>query len=527
MATIPNQAALLAPALPWQWQSGQILAFAGPSYPPQGGEASIATDAVETIGTGVEPLVSGPLPPKATVPPIGGFAPFEIAQAVEGLLEGAKNATGEVLAFIGQLWGALNNRPGTASALVEPNKRYPSGKKSVNGRTVYNITGGFVRYSAASSSPNAPISLPVFITALTRIGESYVGPSVSFVIESFGNGAPGIYSIVNGTRLYEGRVPITGASYVSGDVLAWDVQVVATPIDAGATIDLAGDPMTPFVADTVALRPVTAAIKLDPKSLPQLKMAAAGLTMQTAIKADEPARNLAEVFIPLAFPDVAPLVEEVPQIGGASRQITTATGTLRKLAPAEIPRIAPLPARPIPNLQPQTTPGGGIELAPAPAPITTPNDARKYGSITVTAGQPASSPEAMAAELGRIETKLGLLLPLTLAGPSWLDGLKDAIGDRIMQEIQDALQGGDGGNENDEAPATVYSFSPPYETPGLGLAQAADYEIPANTYGPAMVARLDAIAAALQLIAPWRVKLSKGNAPTANVTLTAYGTPDE
>jgi hypothetical protein len=158
--------------------------------------------------------------------------------------------------------------------------------------------------------------------------------------------------------------------------------------------------------------------------------------------------------------------------------------------------------------------------------VVTATDARQYGTQTITSGAPATSPQEVANEIGRIEQKLGLMLPLLEAGPSWLDGVRDAIANKIIQDLIEAIQGGTGSGEVGLADPVSYLFSPPYDTPGVGLAEQGVYEIPAAGFGPATIARLDAIAEALQVMAAWRVKLSKGNAPSPNVTLTAFGIPD-
>ena len=109
-------------------------------------------------------------------------------------------------------------------------------------------------------------------------------------------------------------------------------------------------------------------------------------------------------------PDARPVIEEAPTIGGAARQVTTTTGLLPRLAPQLVPRIVPLPARPIPGYLPQLTPQGEPQLAPAPAPQQTATDQRQYGPRVVTGTGVRPDLEAIAEEVGRIEMKLAMAL---------------------------------------------------------------------------------------------------------------------
>jgi hypothetical protein len=218
--------------------------------------------------------------------------------------------------------------------------------------------------------------------------------------------------------------------------------------------------------------------------------------------------------IPLALPKVAPLVEVAPSIGGAARQITTANGTLRKLAPAEVPRIAPLPARPIPTLQPQITPAGQTLPAPAPAPVTTPTDQRQYGSQTITSIGVRPDVVAIAEEVGRMEQKLGRLLMSQDPSPDWLDSVAGQLINRLLSELIDALVV--------EVPATSYDFEAPCDVDANGDPVVWEQAIAAADYQPAIVARLDAIAEAMGILKGWKQPMCRVNPPQSNVTVTAY-----
>jgi hypothetical protein len=514
MATIPNPAALLAPALPLPLQSGQLLAFAGPYYPPQGGEASIATDAVQTIGTGVEPLVSGPLPPVATVPPIGGFAPFEIARAAEGLIEGAKNAAGQVLDFIGQLWGALNNRTTTPGTPATYSRGAYTGSYNPNSHNFFELRASGIKYIERPNPRVNGVDEEVWINRPIsqnwRLGEGsrlLVQQWPDPVEERWGaltyqqyHPSQNVdYQIQRGT----GTPEYFGYSYIgflkSDAEFTWHV----TPVDPTGAIPYLPDvPAVPPMADPVALVPVIAVTAKAAQVLP---------ATTTSPKKRSP---VVAPPLPQPVPGVAPLVEVAPSIGGAARQITTATGTLRKLAPAEVPRIAPLPARPIPNLQPQITPAGQTQPAPAPAPATTPTDLRKYGTQTITSIGVRPDLASIAAEVGRIEQKTARMLQDMDKTPDWFEPLLGPLLNQLKDSILDALVV--------DVPATVYDFEAPCDKDAEGDPLVHQAEIEAADYQPAIVARLDAIAEAMAVLKGWKTPTCRTSSPRSNVTVTAF-----
>jgi hypothetical protein len=514
MATIPNPAALLAPALPLPLQSGQLLAFAGPSYPPQGGEASIATDAVQTIGTGVEPLVSGPLPPVATVPPIGGFAPFEIARAAEGLIEGAKNVAGQVLDFIGQLWGALNNRTTTPGTPATYSRGAYTGSYNPNSWNAFylQVTGLF--YSIPSSN-----DLP-YIEEMgydIQLGQAIgMAPGNRMLVEEW----PPIETVIRAGKTYSLYAPYPFgwiATQINGvkDPRWRDFSLYGFKSDSEITIRVTPENPNgaiPYFPDVPAI-PAAA----DPFALVPLVAVAAKAAAVLPATTSNPAKARPPVVLPRLpqpVPGVAPLVEEVPQIGGAGRQVTTVIGTLRKLAPAEVPRIAPLPARPIPNLQRQITPAGQTQTAPAPAPITTPTDLRKYGTQIITSIGVRPDLVSIAAEVGRIEQKTGRMLQGQDQTPDWLDGAIGPLLNALKEALLDALVV--------DVPAITYGFEAPCDKDGNGDPVVHESEIEALDYQPAIVARLDAIAEAMGVLKGWKSPTCRTSSPRSNVTVTAF-----
>jgi hypothetical protein len=514
MATIPNPAALLAPALPVPLQSGQLLAFRSTASPSDGGEAAIVSDAVQTIGTGTERLVSGPLPPVATVPPIGGFDPFAIADAAGAVLEGIKNAAGQVLDYLGQLWGALNNRTKTDGTPARYSLGAYKGSISSTSNNVFQVVATGTVYGIPNGYNGPPlINSGLIDSHITQTFE--LGPGSRLVVPQW----PGItedpvfgwsiYGSFQYTSLIRPRAIRASGSTLDFEqqpLARWDANteftIKVTPVNPTGAIPYFPDvPAVPAVADAAALRPVITVAAKAAAVLP----AAASATKKDAAPVP---------VIPLALPKVAPLVEVAPSIGGAARQITTATGTLRKLAPAEVPRIAPLPARPIPTLQPQITPAGQTLPAPAPAPATTPTDQRQYGSQTITSIGVRPDVVAIAEEVGRMEQKLGRLLMSQDPSPDWLDSVAGQLINRLLSELIDALVV--------EVPATSYDFEAPCDVDANGDPVVLEQTIAAADYQPAIVARLDAIAAAMGILKGWKQPLCRTSPPRSNVTVTAY-----
>jgi hypothetical protein len=426
------------------------------------------------------------------------------------------------------MWGSLNTRkttPGTPSQYAQgaiKGNWDPSGPNRFRVRvkgTQYN--GGYYYNDAlllaSGVSVNGPITDWLSMAPGVTIYFGYfptVDRSSSGQIGYFGN--PGNINMRGGVNdgMFLGAVGLQGFSEDTA------VSIEVEPLSGAGVPYPATTPGTPTVSDPAVLFP-----KVPPlQSLQNAKTTAA-----TAAKV-LPLSPVKAKPVPTTTPKPAtaePVAQPNEPSDGITRTTTITTGPATLFKPQAVPRIAPLPARSLPGLLPGTTPAGKPVQAPAPLVKTTPQDARQYGTRTITAGAPATSPQAVANEIGRIEQKLGLMLPLLSGAPSWLDDLAGAIKDDLLAKLEELLAGGDGGDPAADLPAVSYAFSPPYDTPGSGLAEEATYDIPAAPIGPAVVDRLDAIAEALQMMAAWRVKLSKGNAPKPNVTLTSYGQPDE
>jgi hypothetical protein len=449
----------------------------------------------------------------ATVPPIGGFAPFEIARAAEGLIKGVVNAAGQVLDFLGQLWGALNNRTTTPETPATYSRGAYTGSYNPNSDNYFRLRGSGIVYIPRSNPRVNGVDEQIFIN-YPLSPDWRLGPGDKLLVQQWPDpveeqwGALTYqqyhpsqsvdYQFRRGTNApeYYGRTDI--GFWKSDSEFTWHV----TPIDPTGAIPYLPDvPAVPAVSDPVALVPVIAVTAKAAQVLP-------------AITATPKKKSpVVTPPLPQPVPGVAPLVEEVPQIGGAGRQVTTVIGTLRKLIPAEVPRIVPLPARPIPGLQREMTPAGQTLPAPAPAPATTPTDLRKYGTQTITSIGVRPDLASIAAEVGRIEQKTGRLMQEMDKTPDWFDGLLGPLLNELKNQLLDALVV--------DVPAKTYTFVAPCDYDENGQNVKFKKEIAAADFEPAIVSRLDMIAEAIAVLKWWKQPLCRSSPPRANVTVTA------
>jgi len=203
--------------------------------------------------------------------------------------------------------------------------------------------------------------------------------------------------------------------------------------------------------------------------------------------------------------------------------------------PIKTPGIKPPKAPPIIKPTPRITPKAPPDLQPTgpdgkplPKPNPQPQQTEAWQEVpwpgTSPIGSPAQQPRpdliGIASELGKLEQKLAKIGG-TPAPSLDLSPLVD-----LLNTIIETLASGGSGGSSGLTDNNSYSFTPPYDDVAFSNAEERFYYLEPQEYGPATIARLDAIADALQVMAAWRVKLSKGNAVRPNVTLTAYGTPD-
>jgi len=202
---------------------------------------------------------------------------------------------------------------------------------------------------------------------------------------------------------------------------------------------------------------------------------------------------------------VVPVVTASPALVAAA-QVTRSNFYM----PSRLP--APLKA---PATATRSTTSAGTLVAPAALPIPqTATDARKYGSQTVTAIGVRPDLASIAEEVGRIEQKTAQMLQGMDKTPAWLDAVTGQLINRLLSELIDALVV--------DVPATVYEFEAPCDKDGNGDPVVLEQAIAAADYQPAIVARLDAIAAAMGILKGWKQPMCRTSPPRSNVTVTAY-----
>lgn len=485
--------------------------------------ATTTTNATATTDRLTDAL---PLPVADITPEIGGFAPVHIMSAVKGLIEMATDTAGRVLDLLGQMWGALNGRGWIPGHPAVFSRDTPIGNWTPGGANYFRIRIKGRRYKGNAadctneSNPGTPVD---------TVGSQWfmLNNGALLTVGYWPEVQPAPFS---GVPIYMGESFLYGPGPNGSTELLGFGGIAGMPAEGAVWIEVqpAEGAGVPYPATTPAVEPIPDPVVLFPQVPAPEPLAAASTTAPAPVRprvlplspsSPGPAR-------PAQVPDAQPITQPQPGTNSPARQVTTTTGALTGILAASRPRIAPLPAGPIPGLEPFFTPDARPVPKAAPAPITTAQDARQYGTQTITSGAPATSPEAIANEIGRIERKLGLMLPMSGPSPSWLDDVAQAIKNKIIGELLDAIADITSGGSGSNLPQTTYSFVPPYDTANDTITNTADYDIPADKLGPAVVSRLDAIAAALQLTARWRVKPSKGNKLDPNITITAFGTPD-
>jgi hypothetical protein len=211
---------------------------------------------------------------------------------------------------------------------------------------------------------------------------------------------------------------------------------------------------------------------------------------------------------PPSLPEAVPVVPVVPP---SPALVTTAQVTRTNFY---MPDRLPAPLAP-PATQTRTTTGAGTVVAPAALPIPqTSTDQRVYGSQVITSIGVRPDVVAIAEEVGRMEQKLGRLLGGMDTTPDWLDGALGPLLNQLKDVIIDALVV--------DVPATVYDFEAPCDVDANGAPVVLEQAIAAADYQPAIVARLDAIAAAMGILKGWKQPMCRVNPPQSNVTVTAY-----
>lgn len=250
----------------------------------------------------------------------------------------------------------------------------------------------------------------------------------------------------------------------------------------------------------------------DPAVLPWMKV--------PPPEATAAATTVADPMVPAPLPSVPALPGSVPVPAGPL--VTTPK------RPAAAPALLPAASVPYPleTKRPSAPQQFGSDARQLPLPLapapTTAEDTRRYGSTTVASGGARVDPVSMASELGRIEQKLGIIIPKLEGadlrpgpfGDSVADAIKESLIQRLVQELITALR--------PDIPGTSYVFEAPCDRAPSGLPLEHVEEIPDSDYQDAVLARLDAIASAMGETLRWRRRLCKGSAPQANLTITAF-----
>jgi hypothetical protein len=255
-----------------------------------------------------------------------------------------------------------------------------------------------------------------------------------------------------------------------------------------------GDPLIGNTYDTVPVVPQTSPSPLD--RLPPVPAAAAIAQAAPLQQAQTP---------------TAEGVPVVPVVTPSPALVTTAQTTRTNFY---MPDRLPAPLAP-PATKTRTTTGAGTVVAPAALPIPqTSTDQRVYGSQVITSIGVRPDVVAIAEEVGRMEQKMGRLLGNMDQTPDWLDGAIGPLLNALKDALLDALVV--------DVPATTYDFEAPCDVDANGDPVVLEQAIAAADYQPAIVARLDAIAAAMGILKGWKQPMCRTSPPRSNVTVTAY-----
>ena len=411
-------------------------------------------------------------------------------------LEGVKRFVDRLFRRFGQLWGPRNNRPQRRDVRLI--------------YTWYRIRG------------------PGFVTGWSSTANGYpVARSNSFALEPTGDSPwPGslVYKVKQGTQV-AGQIATFGVKDTRPGVIPpFDlIQAFNRSLIGGETLEI-GPYSYEFTNDRNLTTPAEtwngasnpfpgAPNNANPDE--GIRPEGPGLTPQTT-----PAPLQVPPRVPLIAPaqpqpkKPAPVPQPVPLVpvvspSEALKRIQQTTGQ-ELYRPNRLPAPLPAPATATRRL---TNTGLIPDLSPTPI-TTTPQDARQYGTETVTSGSPRIDIQAVAEELGRVERKLGIMLQGAGATPAWLGGLTNQLISALVDALVDALIV--------DVPGTSYEFTAPCDKDAEGNPVEWTAEIAAADYQPAIVARLDAIADALGVLKGWKQPNCRTSPPRSNVTVTAY-----
>jgi hypothetical protein len=251
----------------------------------------------------------------------------------------------------------------------------------------------------------------------------------------------------------------------------------------------------PYTQDTVPLVPITGLSPLD--RLPLVPAAAAPVAQKAPLKQAQSPTAKAQ--------PVVPVVTASPSLVAAWKVIST-----EFYRPDRLPTL-PRPA----TTATRSTTGAGTLVTPAALPIPqTATDLRMYGTQTVTGLGVRPDLASIAEEVGRLERKAGLMLQGANQTPDWFRPLLGSLLNDLKNALLDALIV--------DVPAKTYQFTAPCDYDANGYRLVLTKVIAAADFEPAIVARLDAIAAAMEVLKGWKQPICRTTPPRSNVTVTAY-----
>lgn len=428
------------------------------------------------------------LPPPPSVP-VPGAHPIETAlvgTAVGGLLalvaptvmDVLEGLTGTLVGDRGR-WKGRNSRPRLAPAHDDGWGPLPEGTRSASDLTVWavSVTGTSYRSDLDCStyewSASYAFTLPPGqVGFISKINGDRIDSPVG------NTGACGQSAIVGGLGIASG--PSYGNRSIfqrfigSGNIIPSSVNIVweTRPLWSGEVGLPWPDPPPPELPGW----------EPEPFLLPEaepavlLRPAVAPAVAPVVSPAGVPAPFTAPGSFPAPAPGTAPAPARVPAQPGP------ATAPRPRLAPIPRPAISPGPA-------------GMPQPAPAPAPAPTPAGQVTVGSptrpVTVNPSPPPPTLPGIAAELGRIERKLEIMLGDPRGGVPDLgfdpQPLLDQLAD-LLQTAPEILQG------------TTYELDSPCNKDEDGN-KLNPFTVPipdAAGLAPALLLRLDAIAALLR-----------------------------
>jgi hypothetical protein len=403
---------------------------------------------------------------------------------------------GELVKRFAQLWGSNNSRA-KQDAIWDKYQWYkvvgPGGSTQWE-----SINSGYpiARSGAPWVFPNSPVKWPGQISWSAE-GGAYGDLGLYYIKGINGSSDSNLYHVANGES--PPGSPLVGPAYTYQFANSFEAT---QPLETWSGVSntapgspITGDDSSAYTRDTAPVVPITGLSPLD--RLPPVPAAVAAVAQTAPL---EQAQTPTTEGVPV-----------VPTVTPSPALVTTAQTTRTNFY---MPDRLPAPLAP-PATKTRTTTGAGTVVAPAALPIPqTSTDQRVYGSQVITSIGVRPDVVAIAEEVGRMEQKMGRLLGNMDQTPDWLDGAIGPLLNALKEALLDALVV--------DVPATSYDFEAPCDVDANGDPVVVEQAIAAADYQPAIVARLDAIAAAMGILKGWKQPMCRTSPPRSNVTVTAY-----